>query len=66
MKIEALKRKFIYRGNELPDIDNVTPKEVLKYYSGIYPELTNAVVNYKGIINNIETYEIQESAGVKG
>jgi len=66
----VLKRKFSFTSNgqkiELADIPNTTPNQVLEFYSGAYPELTNGTATYKGIENDSEIYELTTVIGVKG
>lgn len=43
MQIEAAKRVFKYKGQELPDLDKkLSPEEIVKAYAETHPELTNA------------------------
>lgn len=68
MLVENLERVFIFNGIKLEDINpNLSEQTILNHYSGIYPELTNATIESKGIQNNKEiVYEFKTSIGVKG
>lgn len=44
----------------------LSPEEVLKFYSGTYPEMTNAVVNGPVVIDDKATYTITTKAGKLG
>ncbi len=68
MKVENLTRVFIFNGIKLEDINtNLSENTILNHYSGIYPELTNATIENKGIQNNKEiVYEFKTTIGVKG
>lgn len=64
--VSRLKRKIIYNNVELPDIENLTPNQIIKHYSGVYPELTTGSINFKEIKDDTEIYEISLTAGIKG
>lgn len=68
MLVENLERVFIFNGIKLEDINpNLSEQTILNHYSGIYPELTNATIESKGVQNNKEiVYEFKTSIGVKG
>lgn len=71
MNVTALSRKFFFQNKsqevELNDIPNLEPKEVMEFYAGTYPELTNGSIDYKGIINNsYEKYLFKPLIGTKG
>ncbi len=68
MLVENLKRVFVFDGLKLEDINpTLSEQTILNHYSGIYPELTNATIENKGIQNNNEiVYEFKTSIGVKG
>jgi len=62
-----LKRVFLYKGNELSDIDrDMSEDKVLEHYSNIYPELINSVVEQKEIKNDKIYYEFKSNVGTKG
>jgi PRTRC genetic system protein C len=68
LKVETLSRVFIFNGIRLEDINsNLSESTILNHYSGIYPELTNATIENKGIQNNKEiVYEFKSTIGTKG
>lgn len=67
MKVESLKRKFMYEGEELSDPNNkLKPEEVLDFYSQGYPEFVNAKVVSKGYEGKYEIYEISSNYADKG
>jgi len=68
--INAIERKFIFKNNdteiELDNIPTLSPENVVNVYAGTYPEITNGNLEYKGIIDNYEIYEITTVIGTKG
>lgn len=66
-EVSVAKRSFKYNSMDLADPDiNMTPDEVRVFYSGVYPELTQSVIEgpeYKG--DTIE-YIFRKSVGTKG
>jgi len=69
--ITEIKRvfKFDDNGNTLtldcPNV-NLTPNEVRDLYAGQYPALTNATIEPKGIIDDVEVFEFNSILGTKG
>lgn len=62
-----IKRKFIYDGNVLPEVDkNMNHKSVLLHYATIYPELTNASVKHKRLDDGTIEYSFETNFGTKG
>lgn len=67
MEVSKVKRVFKYKGQELEDIPGLPETEVIKIYSGQFPELVNATVQYKGMDNDYnQEFEFITSTGVKG
>lgn len=68
MLVENLKRVFIFKDIKLEDINpKLSESSILNHYSGIYPELTNATIESKGIQNQNEiAYEFISIIGTKG
>ena len=69
--IQNMARVFIYKKQgkeiELEDIDpNQSPKDILSFYSGMYPELTVSGIKGPEIKNDKAYYYFSESVGVKG
>lgn len=70
LKSEKLTRTFLYDkdGEEIKLVDfnpQSTPEEIVKFYSGQYPELTNAKISPEFEGNNV-TFNISTSVGTKG
>jgi PRTRC genetic system protein C len=70
LKSEKLTRSFLYDkdGEEIKLVDfnpQSTPEEIVKFYSGQYPELTNAKIEPEFEGNNV-TFNISTSVGTKG
>jgi len=69
MNLEAktLKRVFKYGKLTLSDPDPIMgPKDVMQFYSGQYPELTNASLEGPSIENDEIVFEFGKTVGVKG
>lgn len=67
MESQELKRIFIHNNVELDDPDNnMTADNVLEFYSGQFPELTNAVTHGPEVKNDKIVYEFKTSVGTKG
>jgi PRTRC genetic system protein C len=69
MSLEAktLKRVFKYGKLTLSDPDPIMePKDVMQFYSGQYPELTNASLEGPSIENDEIMFEFGKTVGVKG
>mgnify|MGYP000931687581 FL=1 len=69
MSLEAktLKRVFKYGKLTLSDPDPIMEaKDVMQFYSGQYPELTNASLEGPSIENDEIVFEFGKTVGVKG
>lgn len=69
MEATNLTRVFKYNNTELPDPgEDMSPHEVLGYYSVKYPELTTATVSAPDIeeAGNRAVYTIKTTIGDKG
>ena len=72
MQIANITRKYLFlNGNrekiELEDIDpEMGHERIMEHYSALYPELTNANVVDKGIIEGFHEIHFQSLAGTKG
>lgn len=69
MEATNLTRVFKYNNTELPDPgEDMSPHEVLAYYSVKYPELTTATVGAPDIDEETDraTYTIKTTIGDKG
>ncbi len=72
MEVATITRKYIYQnGNrdslELDDIDfNMTNEQIMEHYAQLYPELTNANIMDKGIVNGYHEIHFKTLAGTKG
>ena len=64
--VAPLQRKFIFKGEELPDPDNsLSPVQVLEFYSGKYPELAAATVPQPKDEDGTYVYELEYNVGTK-
>ena len=64
---ERLLRRFVYNSIVLDDPDPaMNPDEVREFYSAIYPELTQAVIDGPDIEDGAEAYEFRKTVGTKG
>jgi PRTRC genetic system protein C len=70
LKKEALKREFVIDGKTktvLPDPDpNMSPDQVMTFYTNTYPELTTAIVHGPTYDNDKIVYRFKSTVGTKG
>lgn len=71
LAVTHLKRKFVIKekGNDVELSDpnkNLSPEEVLKHYTPMYPILTNARVDGPKIEGSNAIYTLEASVGTKG
>ncbi|SFZ94872.1 PRTRC system protein C [Flaviramulus basaltis] len=72
MQVTSITRKFVLlTGNkEKVELEDMNPdlgnEQIMEHYSMIYPELTNANVLDKGIIDGFHEIHFQSIAGTKG
>lgn len=67
MAVKQLVRVFMYKGDELVDVNpTYAPETVMEHYAGTYPELLNATVSGPKIENNKAIYTFEKSLGTKG
>jgi len=67
LESKTLKRVFKYGELTLSDPDPIMePKDVMQFYSGQYPELTNASLEGPSIVDDDIVFEFGKTVGVKG
>lgn len=72
MIVTAIERKFIFKdgNNSTIDLDEInesmTPEQVMEHYAQLYPQLTNANIVDKGIVNGFHEIQFNSLAGTKG
>jgi len=67
MEVTKLERVFMHGDVELKDIeDSMSADQVLDFYSGQYPELTNSSVSGPEVVNDKLQYKFSTSVGTKG
>lgn len=71
LQVTKLKRNFTFEKDkkkiELSDPNpNMSPEEVLKFYSGTHAELTNAVIEGPKVVGDKASYNITTKAGKLG
>lgn len=67
ISVKGISRAFEYKGNRLTDPNTkLSEREVLKFYSNTYPELTNATLYGPTIKDDLAVYEFKLSIGTKG
>lgn len=71
MKIITIQREFIIKQNNQTIVlndpnPNLTPNEVRDFYAPQYPELTNATIENKGIIDDKNVFHFNSVLGTKG
>lgn len=67
LNVKVFPRVFKHRDLMLPDPDkNMSPDEVMAYYSNQYPELTTSNVFGPKVENDQALYEFKSTVGTKG
>lgn len=71
LKKNALKRSFVFEQKSgkviLPDPDpNMTPDQVMQFYSGTYPELVTASCHGPAYQGDTMAYSFKTTVGTKG
>ena len=72
MVVTSIERKFVFLNGskETMTLEDVNPElttsQVMEHYSLIYPELTNANLIDKGIVDGFHVINFQSIAGTKG
>ncbi len=67
IEVQTVTRAFHYHGMKLADPNpEASPDTVREIYAAQYPELTNAVIEPKGIKGNEQIFEFSTSVGTKG
>lgn len=67
LTLEKAVRVFRFNGRDLQDPDpKQTPEQVKDFYSGIYPELTNAAIEGPETKGATSVYEFRKAVGTKG
>lgn len=71
LQVDTLKRKFTIKKNgkeiDLADPNpEMSPQDVIKFYSSEYPELTNASVSGPKVEGTKAVYMFNTSVGTKG
>lgn len=67
LHIQNYKRVFKHGNNRLSDPNpDMTPEEVMNFYSNQYPELTTSNVHGPKIEEGVALYEFKTTVGTKG
>lgn len=67
LQIQGLKRQFNYGNKKLVDPgQEMSPEEVMQFYSATYPELTTSNVHGPNIQGDVAVYEFKTTVGTKG
>ena len=71
MEVLGLQRKFIMKTSKgdspLEDLDgNWSPERIKGHYASLYPELTNAKTEDRGIVDGFHEIAFKTIAGTKG
>lgn len=67
LKKQILERVFEHGDIKLPDPGHVmTPTEVLKFYTGQYPDLAISTTKYEGVKEGKAHYKIITEPGYRG
>lgn len=66
LNVQVIEREFVYEGTVLDDPDSsMSPAEVKEFYAGIYPQLTQSVIEEK-IDGTKVIYTFRKAVGTKG
>lgn len=71
LEVTNLDRQFVFnKGGKDIDLKDpnpeLSPEEVMKFYAGQYPELTNAIVEGPTVVKDKSSYKITTKAGKLG
>lgn len=67
LNVKVYPRVFKHKDLNLPDPNpDMTPDEVMAYYSNQYPELTTSNVFGPNVLNDQVVYEFKTTVGTKG
>jgi len=67
LKVSTLKRVFVYNAMQLDDPDPaMKPEEVKEFWSDVYPELTQAVIEGPEYKDDCIQYTFRKAVGTKG
>ena len=71
LEVTSLTREFFFErdGKKVPLKDpnpEFTVQEVVKFYAGVYPELTNGIVDGPKVIGDKANYTVSTKAGKLG
>jgi len=67
MKVELLKRRFVFNGVPIPDPKpSASPEEVRSLLAFTYPDITTATASGPVIANGVAIYKFERQVGVKG
>jgi len=67
LDVTNIKRVFLHKGEPLTDpAPEMSPHDVLQFYSNTYPELTTATVTGPEIKDGVAEYKFSTSVGMKG
>lgn len=71
LESEEMTREFVYtkNGKKIPLADfnpNASPEEIIKFYSGQYPELTNAKIDTPEFEGSKVKFSVNTTVGTKG
>ena len=67
LNVQGMKRVFKYGNRTLEDPGkNMSPEEVMQFYSGTYPEQTTSNVHGPKVEDDKAVYEFKTTVGTKG
>jgi len=67
LQIQGLKRQFKFGNKTLVDPgQEMSPDDVMQFYSATYPELTTSNVHGPKIEGDVAVYEFKTTVGTKG
>ncbi|HRO61240.1 MAG TPA: PRTRC system protein C, partial [Burkholderiaceae bacterium] len=66
IEISALKRRFIYNGVALPDVDGMSAEQVRDLYAAQYPELISCEIQPGAVENGTQEFRFVRAVGTKG
>ena len=66
IEVKEIVRRYRYNGVTLPDVAEMSPKEIRDLYSAQYPELISAEIDTGEIVDGVQEITFKRAVGTKG
>ena len=66
IEVKEIVRRYRYNGVTLPDVAEMSPKEIRDLYSAQYPELVRAEIETGEIVDGVQEITFKRAVGTKG